>query len=105
MNIVESYEQFEFISKESKALVVYFSATWCMPCKAVAPLLEALIEEYKTVNFVKVDVDATPKIPTMFSVRGIPTILFIKDGKVLDQSVGAISKSAITERLAKLVQP
>ena len=103
MNIVESEDQFEFIRKDSNALVVYFCATWCVPCKALAPTLEALVAEYPTVNFVKVDVDAVPKIPTAFGIRGIPTILFFRDGKVVGQTVGAVKKTPLIEAIRRLL--
>ena len=73
--------------------VVDFWATWCAPCRMIAPMVEALATEYAgKVKVAKLDVDNNPKTSALFNVRSIPTILFFKDGKLIDQVVGAVPR-------------
>ena len=87
--------------------VVDFWATWCGPCRMIAPTLDALAAEYKDqgVTVAKVDVDVNVKTAARFNVRSIPMLLFFKDGKVVDQIVGAVPRPAIEEKLRKHVAP
>jgi thioredoxin 1 len=76
--------------------VVDFWATWCAPCRMFAPIVEALATEYAgTVKVAKLDVDNNTKTSARFNVRSIPTILFFKDGKLVDQVVGAVPRPAL----------
>ena len=76
--------------------VVDFWATWCGPCRMIAPVLDQLAAEYEgKVKVTKLDVDSNIKTATRFNVRSIPTILFFKDGKLVDQVVGAVPKAAL----------
>ena len=76
--------------------VVDFWATWCGPCRMIAPVLDQLAVEYEgKVKVTKLDVDSNIKTATRFNVRSIPTILFFKGGKLVDQVVGAVPKSAL----------
>jgi len=85
-------------------VVVDFWAEWCGPCRMVAPHLDAIAEEYAgKAKVVKVDVDSEPDLAGRYNVMSIPTLLFVKDGKVVDQSVGAEPKSSIAARLEKLL--
>jgi thioredoxin 1 len=71
-------------------VLVDFWAEWCGPCKAVAPVLDKLAEEYAgRLTIAKLDIDANPMTPGQLNVRGIPTMMLFKDGKLLDSSVGA----------------
>eukprot|EP00538_Stauroneis_constricta_P011945 CAMPEP_0119551416 /NCGR_PEP_ID=MMETSP1352-20130426/4681_1 /TAXON_ID=265584 /ORGANISM="Stauroneis constricta, Strain CCMP1120" /LENGTH=170 /DNA_ID=CAMNT_0007597473 /DNA_START=161 /DNA_END=673 /DNA_ORIENTATION=+ len=70
-------------------IVVDFSATWCGPCKAIAPIFEELSEDMSDVVFVKVDVDENPETAAKYSVSAMPTFLFIKEGQVVDRLMGA----------------
>ena len=80
--------------------VVDFWATWCGPCRMIAPVLDQLADEYEgKVKVTKLDVDSNIKTATRFNVRSIPTILFFKDGKVVDQIVGAAPRSTIESKL------
>ena len=89
---------------EHGALVVDFWAPWCGPCRAIAPTLEALGQEYAgRVAIAKVNVDEQPILASRYQVRSIPTLLFIKDGKVVDQLVGAVPKAQLTKRMDALL--
>ncbi|MDE2459502.1 MAG: thioredoxin [Rhodospirillales bacterium] len=80
----------------SKPVLVDFWAEWCGPCRTIAPSLEALAEEYEgKLDVVKVNIDENPMAPTQYGVRGIPTLLIFKDGKVAAQQVGAAPKSVL----------
>ena len=74
--------------------VVDFWATWCAPCRMIAPVLDQLAVEYQgKAKVAKVDVDTNIKTSTKFNVRSIPAILFFKDGKLVDQVIGAVPKA------------
>ena len=75
--------------------VVDFWATWCAPCRMIAPILDQLAGEYEGVKVTKLDVDTNQKTAARFNVRSIPTILFFKDGKLVDQIIGALPKATI----------
>ncbi|MFA5493584.1 MAG: thioredoxin TrxA [Porticoccaceae bacterium] len=78
-------------------VLVDFWASWCGPCKMIAPLLDQLAEEYSgKVRVCKVDVDANPQTAAKFSVRGIPTLMLFKGGELEATKVGALSKSQLT---------
>jgi thioredoxin 1 len=80
--------------------VVDFWATWCGPRRMIAPILEQLVDEYEgKVTVAKLDVDANPRAAARFGVRSIPTLLFFKDGKLVDQVIGAVPKSIIEAKL------
>ncbi len=98
-------ENYETIVNEGKPLVLDFWATWCGPCKQIAPIIEDLAEEYAgTVNIGKCDVDENSELPVRFGIRNIPTLLFIKDGKVVDKQVGATVKHVLKEKIEALLK-
>src|SRR5204863_117792 len=77
-------------------------AEWCAPCRAIAPMIDGLAKTYAgKVTFVKLNTDENPRVPQQFMVMGIPTLLFFKDGKLVDQVVGAMPKGPFEARLKK----
>jgi len=88
------------IEKHAGLAIVDFWATWCGPCRMIAPILEQLATEYAgKVKVAKLDVDTNIRTATRFNVRSIPLLLFFKDGKVVDQIVGAVPKTHIETKL------
>jgi thioredoxin 1 len=82
--------------------VVDFWAEWCGPCKALGPTIESIAEEFKdTVGVFKLDVDANPQSASQFNVRSIPTVLFFKDGALVDQLIGTQPKDVFTKTIKK----
>ena len=83
-------------------VLVDFWATWCAPCKAIAPLVDAVADEYAgKIKIGKVNVDENPATPGKYGVRGIPTLILFKGGAAGDEIVGAVPKSQLDALLAK----
>ena len=85
----------EEVLKEKGVVVVDFWATWCGPCKMIAPIVEELDEEMSNVKFVKVDVDKNPQIANQYKIVSIPTLKIFKDGKIINTLIGFKTKDAL----------
>jgi len=92
------------IINSGKPVVVDFWAEWCGPCRMVGPVVEELAKEYEGQVIVgKMDVDENIETPNEYGIRNIPTILFFKDGKVVDKQVGATQKSVLAAKVQALL--
>lgn len=90
----------EIVGSASLPVVLDFWAAWCGPCKMVGPLIEEMHSEYEGKAIIgKVDVDNNREIAQKFGIRNIPTIAFIKNGEIVDKSVGAVPKAQLTSKL------
>jgi thioredoxin 1 len=88
----DSYQE----QTKSGVVLVYFWAEWCGPCKMIAPILDEAAEEFDgKLTVAKLNVDQNPESPAKNGVRGIPTLILYKDGKKVDQKVGALSKTEL----------
>ena len=83
-----------------KLAVIDFWAEWCGPCRLVGPIIDQLSTEYADKAVIgKVDVDSNPEVSMKYGVRSIPTIIFLKDGEVVDKHVGTATKATLTEKI------
>ena len=97
-------EDFDSKIKNEDVSVIQFSASWCGPCKAIAPLIEEIAEQYDgKVKVGKLDVDQNQNSAMKYGVRSIPTLLILKDGEVINQIVGSVPKTEITDKLKSII--
>jgi thioredoxin 1 len=91
------------LSRQPGLLLVDFWAEWCAPCRMIAPVLEELARESGgALTLAKVNVDDNPALAGRYGIRSIPTILFVRNGKVLDQVIGAVPKAQLKKKLDAL---
>ena len=97
-------ETFETLLTDGKPVMIDFSASWCGPCKRIAPFVDTLAEKYaEQAHVVKCDIEESEDLATHFGIRNIPTVLFIKDGEVVDKLVGLNAKGAYEEKINALL--
>jgi len=93
-------EELELLLKEDKLVVLDLFAHWCGPCKMIAPVMERLSEKYSDrVSIVKVNVDENKEVADKYSIRNIPTVLYIKNGEIVDKAIGAAQESLYVEKI------
>jgi len=91
----------EFVKNNPKVVVDCWAA-WCAPCRMLTPIIDELAEEKTDVKFAKLDVDKNRAVPSKYGIMSIPTLLYFKDGQLVDKTLGALPKQVIESRLANL---
>jgi len=92
----------EFISSNDVAVIDCWAA-WCGPCRMLSPVIEELAREQKDVAFGKLNVDENRATPMKYGIMSIPTLLYFKDGQLVDKTIGALPKRSIEDKLEKIL--
>ena len=91
----------EFVASHPKVVVDCWAA-WCGPCRMLSPIIEELASERTDITFGKLNVDQNRMVPSKYGIMSIPTLLYFKDGKLVDKTLGALPKRALEERISRL---
>lgn len=104
MEVTVTNENFETLKSGDKPLVIDFWATWCGPCRMVAPIISEMAEKYDGKIVVgKCDVEEGDEVAAQFGIRNIPTVVFMKGGEIVDKLVGAVPKHLFEEKFEALL--
>lgn len=104
MAMIVNDDNFAEVIKTDLPVLLDLGATWCGPCKALAPVIDEIATEYDGKAIIaKVDVEEAPGVAAQYRVRNVPTLLFLKGGELKDKAVGAVSKQTITDKLNALL--
>lgn len=104
MSVILSPENAESVLNQELPVVIDFGATWCGPCKKVSAIMDELAEEFEgRVVVAKADVDECEDLAVEYKVRNVPTILFIKNGEIVDKQAGAAAKNVFVEKINALL--
>jgi thioredoxin 1 len=104
MEVTITSENFEALKNGQKPMAIDFWATWCGPCRMVAPIISEMAEKYDGQIVVgKCDVEESEELAAQFGIRNIPTVVFLKNGEVVDKLVGAVSKQKFEEKFEALL--
>jgi len=87
------------VMESEKTVIVDFWATWCGPCRQIAPVLDSIAEEHEELSVVKIDIDASPQIAQMYNVMSVPTLMVFRDGEVIKTVTGAKPKRVLEREL------
>ena len=94
---------FADFAKEHQIVVVVCWAAWCAPCRMLSPVIHELAQERADVKFAKLDVDKNRSVPMKYGIMSIPTLLYFKDGELVDKTLGALPKVALEARISALM--
>ena len=97
-------DSFEKFIAGNKFAVIDCWAAWCGPCNMLSPLVEEMAKQYTAVSFGKLNVDENQEIPMRFGIMSIPTLLYFRDGKLADKTLGALPKKMLEGRIQRLLQ-
>jgi len=95
-------DTFDSFVRSNRASVIDCWAVWCFPCRALSPVVDQLAEEHAEIAFGKLNVDENPDTPRRFGIMAIPTLLYFRDGKLADRTMGALPKENLENRIASL---
>lgn len=104
MEITITEQNFDEVLRNNPVVMVDFGATWCGPCKALAPVVEEIAAEYEGRAAIgAADVDELSSITARFRIRNVPTVLFFKNGELVDKSIGLVQKKTLTDKIDALL--
>ena len=104
MKHIKTQAEFEELIKENNNVVIDFYATWCGPCKMLAPIFEQVSAEKENVTFVKVDVDEAGELANLFGITSIPTVVYIKNERMALRELGFKPKAAILDNIKTIFE-